>query len=151
MGDKWAWRFNGDILFISGVMFRFGNRSVDRMEGVNDLLVKCAIKALSKSSYDMTIPWMGGVRTALEQKDLFDAGNSKADGFDKRSFHQSGNALDIIPVIGGYENIRVFNHFAKQMFSTWQLMIYLGEAKGLLYWGGHFGESGWDKPHWEVR
>lgn len=131
------------------VVFRFGNRSVDRMDNVDNMLVECAIKALSKANYDMTIPWMGGVRTKEEQNKLYLKGNSKADGYNKKSYHQSGQALDIIPV-DGYGNIKAFRHFAKHMFATWQLMIYSGEAKGLLYWGGHWS-SFLDLPHYEIR
>ena len=58
-------------------MFQFGKRSLERMEGVNAMLIKCAKIALSKSRYDMTIPWMGGVRTAEEQNAIFKEGNSK--------------------------------------------------------------------------
>lgn len=133
-------------------MFNWGNKSVKRMEGVNPLLIKCATLALEISSHDMTIPWRGGVRTAEQQHELFKAGNSKADGFDKKSYHQSGNALDVIAVgANPYENHRAFNHFAKLMFRSWQELIYKGEVTGYLYWGGHFGQTGWDKPHWETR
>lgn len=121
------------------------------MMGVNALLCECARRSLAKSKYDMTIPWMGGVRTDLEQNKLFLAGNSKADGFQIESYHQSGNALDIIPMIDGHANTKAFNYFAKLMFSTWQEMIYEGKAKGILHWGGHFGKTGWDKPHWMIK
>ena len=131
--------------------FKLGTRSLERAKGVNPLLLDCAMKALAISKYDMTVPWMGGVRTAEEQNGLFKEGNSKADGFDKISYHQTGNALDIIPVDGGYENTRGFNHFAKCMYESWQQKIYEGTAKGILHWGGLFGKDGWDKPHWEIK
>ena len=132
-------------------MFNWGKKSVKRYEGVNPLLIKCATLALAISKYDMTIPWMGGVRTAADQNELFKAGNSKADGYDKKSYHQSGNALDVIAVgPNPYENHKAFNHFAKLMFRMWQEMIYKGEATGYLYWGGHFGKTGWDRPHWQI-
>jgi peptidoglycan L-alanyl-D-glutamate endopeptidase CwlK len=133
-------------------MYNWGNSSKERMRGVNSLLIECATRALRKSSYDMTIPWMGGLRTAEEQNEIFKAGNSKCDGYDKKSYHQTGMALDVIPVgVDPYANTEVLNHFAKKMFEAWQEMIYQGAAKGLLYWGGHWGASGWDKPHWEIR
>lgn len=133
-------------------MFVFGTRSIRRWGGVNSYLVECAKRALSKSRYDMTIPWMGGVRTTEEQGDLFLDGVTKADGIKNLSYHQSGNALDVKPVgTDGYKKTRAFNHFAKLMFQEWQEMIYEGNIDGRLYWGGHFGKSGWDKPHWEIR
>ena len=78
--------------------FKWGNRSLERMEGVNEFLVECATEALRISKHDMTIPWMGGIRTAEEQNKIFKEGNSKMDGYEKKSYHQSGNALDITPV-----------------------------------------------------
>ena len=132
-------------------MFKWGIKSKERMIGVDEFLIECATRALAKSNYDMTIPWMGGVRTAKEQNALFVDGNTKADGYARKSYHQSGMALDVVPVDGNYTNTKAFNHFAKLMFSTWQVMIYNKEARGLLYWGGHFGKNGWDKPHYEIR
>jgi peptidoglycan L-alanyl-D-glutamate endopeptidase CwlK len=132
-------------------MFKFGKKSNERMEGVNPLLIECAERALAKSRYDMTIPWMGGLRTAEEQKSIFEEGNSKCDGYEKESYHQSGNALDVIPVGEmPYLNTTALNHFAQKMFQSWQEMIYQGEAKGRLEWGGLWGRSGWDKPHWQI-
>jgi peptidoglycan L-alanyl-D-glutamate endopeptidase CwlK len=133
-------------------MYKFGNRSEQRMLGVRRDLAMCARKALIRSKYDMTIPWMGGVRTAEQQKRLFESGSTKADGYDKKSYHQTGNALDIIPTgREPYKNTKVFNHFAALMFVTWQALLLEGKASGELYWGGHFGADGWDKPHFEIR
>ena len=81
--------------------YKFGSRSLERIEGVNKDLVKCAELALHNSKVDMTIPWMGGVRTAEDQNEIYRRGASQRDGYDKKSYHQSGNALDIIPVEGG--------------------------------------------------
>jgi peptidoglycan L-alanyl-D-glutamate endopeptidase CwlK len=95
---------------------------------------------------------MGGVRTAEDQNAIFKEGNSKCDGYKKESYHQSGNALDIIPTgEAPYTQTRKFNKFAQIMFKTWQELLVSGEVKGVLYWGGHWGESGWDKPHWEIK
>ena len=122
------------------------------MEGVSPDLIKCAELALHNSKYDMTIPWMGGVRTVEQQRDIFLDGNSKCDGTNKKSYHQSGNALDVIPTGSvPYTQTKKFNHFAQKMFESWQKLLISGDVKGVLCWGGHWGESGWDKPHWEIR
>lgn len=131
--------------------FNWGSRSLKRMEGVNEDLLKCATIALSKSRYDMTIPWMGGLRTAEEQNNIFKQGNSKCDGYDVKSYHQSGNALDVIPVEKGYKNTRAMNYFANLMLITWQELLSKREVSGLMTWGGTFGSQGWDKPHYEIR
>jgi len=132
-------------------MYKWGSGSKNRMENVNASLIECATRALAKSKYDMTIPWMGGVRTDREQNDIFKEGNSKCDGYKIKSYHQSGNALDAIPVIKGYKNTRAMNHFANIMLKEWQKMLVEGKAKGLMTWGGTFGAQGWDKPHYEIR
>ena len=43
------------------------------------------------------------------------------------------------------------NYFARMMYINWQEMIEDGEADGVMIWGGTFGETGWDKPHYEIR
>ena len=120
------------------------------MEGVHPALIKCAERALSISKYDMTIPWMGGVRTAEDQRKIFDQGYSQVDGYKKKSYHQTGKALDVIPVKGGYDNDKAFRHFAKCMFLTWQRMMTRKETEGyFLEWGGHWMNF-IDNPHWQL-
>lgn len=131
--------------------YEWGQTSLNRMKGVNELLTICVTRALSKSKYDMFIPWMGGVRTREEQHSIFLEGNSKCDGYKIESYHQSGNALDAVPVIGKYKNLRASNHFANLMLIEWQLMIGEGLTKMVMTWGGTFGENGWDKWHFEIK
>ena len=141
------------------------------MEGVHPLLVKCATDALSISKYDMTIPWMGGVRTAEEQNEIFQRGASKMDGYKKLSYHQpeaspgpEGCALDIDHY--GYDwNLddvvknkipmpRVYRHFAACMFHSWQNILITLFDETLdhafrLEWGGHW-QTFVDVPHWQL-
>ena len=126
--------------------FKWGNRSIQRTIGVNNTLMNCATLALKKSQHDMTIPWMGGLRTAEQQNRIFKTGASTLDGFTRKSYHQTGNALDVIPVHGGYSNDKAFRHFAQCMFNAWQEM----EVKGYrLEWGGHWQDF-LDQPHWQI-
>lgn len=131
--------------------YKFGSKSLRFTEGVDATLMLCAIRALAKSKYDMTIPWMGGLRTDREQNDIYKEGNSKCDGYKIKSYHQSGNAIDIIPVDKGYKNTRGMNHFANLMLKEWQQMILEGFTTKVMTWGGTFGAQGWDKPHYEIR
>lgn len=139
--------------------FKFGTRSMQRMDGVHPLLQQCAISALAKSQYDMTIPWMGGLRTADEQKEIFNRGASRCDGVEILSNHQSGNALDIEPVgynkpgeVGPAYLSAVRNHFAQVMFNEFSRMKANGDIpeKMYLHWGGLWGSNGWDPQHWEL-
>jgi len=141
------------------------------MQGVNELLTKVAITALSFSPVDMTITWRGGLRTAAQQKELFDAGNSRCDGYKVKSYHQSGKALDIVPWFNGevdYKATDRFETFAKHMFATFEMFKTTNKIPegAYLHWGGFWSAKdinkdgilshiddkfGWDQPHWELR
>jgi len=71
------------------------------MQGVNQRLINVFNLGLSRSPIDFGIAFMGGLRTAEKQNELFKAGVSKCDGYDKKSRHQFGEALDFIPYVGG--------------------------------------------------
>ena len=131
-------------------MYKFGTRSKERLQGVNPDLLKCLEMALAMSKHDMTIPGHGGLRTAEEQNQIFKKGHSKCDGYNKKSYHQSGNAVDVIPVVGLYSNDKGFRHFAACMFHSWQKLLKAGEVRGLLEWGGHW-QNFIDVPHWQIR
>ena len=151
--------------------YSFGRTSHRRMQGVDDTLKKVAITALSFSPVDMTITWRGGLRTAVQQKELYDAGNSRCDGYRKKSYHQSGNAIDIVPWFNrkaDYKATDRFETFAKHMFATFDLLQATGKVPKdvFLHWGGFWSAKdnnndgilshiddkfGWDQPHWELR
>lgn len=148
--------------------YSFGKRSIQRMEGVHPYLVECAKNTISQSIYDLTIPWMGGVRTAQEQNDIHKGihnngvSASKCDGYEVLSYHQIeasntgyGMALDIIPVGSNpYEETRKLNYIGRLMLINWQELIYKYSDKediGVMIWGGTFGASSWDRPHFEIR
>lgn len=151
--------------------YAFGNSSINRTKGVNKILVMVATMSLAYSPVDMSIPWMGGNRSAKDQKKLFDAGNSRCDGTIKKSYHQSGQALDIVPYINSsitYKAKKEFQMFAKIMFTTFKYLQDVGQISKNLYlhWGGFWSATdtnkdgylnnvddkfGWDQPHWELR
>ena len=43
------------------------------MQGINPILIEFANRLIKKSKYDLTIPWRGGLRTAEEQKEIFNS------------------------------------------------------------------------------
>lgn len=143
--------------------YTWGNRSKKRMEGVNPYLIECAEMTISQSIYDLTIPWHGGVRTPQEQNKAFQDKASKCDGFKILSYHQIeaanngyGNALDIIPVgKDPYKDTRKLNYIGRLMLLNWQELIFeyaqCGTDIGVMIWGGTFGATSWDRPHFEIR
>jgi peptidoglycan L-alanyl-D-glutamate endopeptidase CwlK len=152
--------------------YQFGSTSKKRAKNVSEYLINAADEALAASLTDMTIPWRGGRRTAKQQREIYDRGASKADGYGVKSYHQSGKALDIIPYFDGkghyFDVDSEFIEFAKLMFMAFDNMKEAGEVPSdvYLHWGGFWGDedlnndgfleafvdkTGWDKAHWELR
>lgn len=82
-------------------MNKFSERSILNMDGVSPYLQMVAIRTISISPVDFGILNTGGERTASQQYKIFKEGNSKCDGYEILSYHQSGNALDTVPYIDG--------------------------------------------------
>lgn len=130
--------------------FEFSTRSLLRLQGVDEELYKLMKLALSRSPIDFGIPEYGGLRTAEDQKKLFDKGLSKADGTIKKSYHQTGNAVDVFAYVNG-----------KASWDEAHLSLIAGVvlscAKELglnVTWGGTFGSKefkGWDRPHFQIE
>jgi len=129
--------------------FKLSQRSLARLEGVDDIMVELAQKVISKSPIDFGIPAHGGLRTAEEQRELFNTQKSKCDGYDKKSRHQSGRAFDVYAYLNGT--------------ASWD-KVHLGMIAGCILseanamglkvvWGGTFNSNefhGWDACHFEL-
>jgi peptidoglycan LD-endopeptidase CwlK len=130
--------------------FEFSTRSLLRLQGVDEELYKLMKLALSRSPIDFGIPEYGGLRTAEDQKKLFDKGLSKADGTIKKSYHQTGKAVDVFAFVNG-----------KASWDEHHLALIAGvvlscaKEVGLnITWGGTFGSKefkGWDRPHFQIE
>lgn len=146
--------------------FKFGTKSRERISTVNPLLQELAFKTIEISPYDISITRTAGLRTAEMQKELFDQKRSKCDGVKRKSFHQTGDAIDFVPYIDGgvtWKNETAFLEIAKAAFKAWDN---IDDKQGYhLHWGGYWGAKdldgdgileqddklGWDKPHFELR
>lgn len=82
-------------------MFTLSDRSLKRLEGVNDDLVKIVKLAIRRTPVDFGVAWCGGFRTPEEQNQLFKDGYSQKDGYEKLSRHQFGDAVDLQVYVGG--------------------------------------------------
>ena len=130
--------------------FKFSAKSLGRLSGVNNDLCDLMTLALSRSPIDFGIPEFGGLRTVEDQKKLFDKGLSKADGTIRKSYHQTGNAVDVFAYVNG-----------KASWDEVHLSLIAGVvlscAKELnlnVTWGGTFGSKefkGWDMPHFQIE
>ena len=79
------------------------------------------------------------LRSATEQKRLYDLGRSKCDGVKRKSKHQAGLAVDIYFVVNGKIDFAYNNtsHLADQYHRLWEN---LGGKKTI----------SWDKPHYAI-
>jgi peptidoglycan L-alanyl-D-glutamate endopeptidase CwlK len=126
--------------------FKFGENSLDRMSGVNYQIIEVAKLALSISPIDFGIPRHGGLRTAEEQKKLFNDKASQLDGTIKKSYHQSGMALDVFAYVDGkasWDELHLTTIAAAMLEAANRLSVNMR-------WGGHW-TSFRDMPHFEVR
>lgn len=82
-------------------MFKLGQRSLQNIEKIDDYLQEIVKKAITLSKSDFGILNNGGLRTAEMQNAIFKKGNSRCDGYKKKSYHQTGKAVDCVPYVDG--------------------------------------------------
>ena len=132
-------------------MYYLSMNSLRRLNDVNPILIKIFKEAIKQSPIDFGIA--SGFRTLAEQKGLYALGRTKpgkivtyADGIDVKSYHQSGNAVDIYAYVNGkaswdskyYEPIaRHIIRVAKDKFGV------------TLKWGGDWKKFK-DLPHFQI-
>lgn len=114
--------------------------------------------------FDNTIVY--GLRTAEEQFELYKKGReyvgdnlwtitdkSKVvtykDGYIKKSNHQSGMAIDVIPYPGGWANEKLFFELAGVVKATAFLLKKYGDISHDIDWG--YDLWGWDLCHYQLR
>lgn len=137
-------------------MFVFSKTSLSRRIGVNKKLIEISDRALELSLIDFGIPDHGGVRTKNEQNGLYKDNLSKCDGYDIRSKHQDGKALDIYAYVDGRASWEE-EHITVVAAAMLQAANELGYV---LKWGGLWKRKtpifingipyGWDMCHFEL-
>ena len=81
--------------------FKLSERSEQRLIGVDLRLHEVIELALKLTKIDFGIPQYGGRRTPEEQAALYRANRSQRDGYSKKSYHQTGLAVDLYAYIDG--------------------------------------------------
>lgn len=119
--------------------FRFGQRSMARLQGVHPDLVRVMHRAIAMSPIDFTV--LEGRRSLARQQQLVASGASRT----LRSRHLTGHAVDIAPWLGGKV--------------SWDWPLYhriapvVKEAAKLegvpVEWGGDW-RTFKDGPHWQL-
>lgn len=125
---------------------KLSKRSLGRLENVNPVLIAIVVDAIKDSPHDFGIPQHGGKRTVDEQNLLFKEGASKCDGFDKKSYHQSGNAFDVFGYVGSKAtwDKTILTEIARHIQK-----VALDQYGVKLNWGGDW-TSFKDMPHFQI-
>jgi hypothetical protein len=98
-------------LFGGTMGFKLGKRSIERLDGVDDDIVKVVKRAIELTSIDFGVTQ--GLRTVEEQKELVAKGASKT----MRSKHLTGKAVDVVAYIGSRISweITLYDNIAEAM------------------------------------
>jgi len=126
-------------------MFKLSSKSKERLNGVDSRIVEIVDLALDVTTIDFGIPGDGGLRTPERQKELFDSGASKCDGYKNKSYHQTGLAFDVYAYVDGMASWDQL-HLAKVATAILQAAGILGYK---LQWGGNF-KNFCDMPHFQL-
>ncbi len=125
-------------------MWYLSASSMANREGIHPDLIAVCDRALELSPIDFGIPKDGGLRTDKRQRELYLLGASKLSGFNKRSNHQDGNAIDFYAFVDG-EASWERAHLTAVAAAFLQAASELGVR---VQWGGHW-KSFLDMPHIE--
>ena len=101
--------------------------------------------AIQITKIDIGIPSTCGFRTAEKQNELFTDGKSKADGYNKKSYHQTGKALDFYAYVDGRASWEP-HHLTYVATAFLQSASILGYK---LEWGGLWNYL--DMPHVQIK
>ncbi|AGH56772.1 D-alanyl-D-alanine carboxypeptidase [Cellulophaga phage phi19:2] len=136
--------------------FKLSKTSLNNIKDVRSDIIELVKRSLEKSEHDFGIPTDGGKRTAQQQNNLFHKRPkvTQLDGFKKKSYHQSGKAVDIFiyDEHGACWNcISKYKDVAKIMKAEFLLMKEEGKFKGEnLEWGGDWTRFK-DYPHFQIK
>lgn len=112
--------------------FSFGTRSLSNLSGVHPDLLACAHYALRVTKVDFAVTW--GLRTAAQQKAIFDRGRSWT--LDSR--HRTGHAVDTVAWVNGAADWDL-----KPQIAVHDAFEQAAEALQVnVRWGGDWDEDG---------
>lgn len=114
------------------------------MKGVHPDLQKVIIEAAKTAKAPFKV--LEGMRTAAKQMEYFKRGASQLDGVKKKSKHQIGKAVDIVPIVNGKVELRSWVPFYPMADNVKAAAKKLGIR---ITWGGDW-KSFKDGPHFEL-
>lgn len=142
--------------------FKLSRSSKKNLSGVRPEIKELVSRVLAKSNIDFGIPQWGGLRTAQEQNNLFHTRDKNGrrvtflDGFQKISYHQTGNAFDIFVYYEGAARWEGYEHMYDELSILFKEEFCLMQEEGIfdenevIEWGGDWKRF-IDRPHFEIR
>lgn len=132
--------------------FRLSNKSIANRHGIDQRLIDISDLAIRITLIDFGHGPYSGLRSVGDQQHLYATGKSKADGVIKRSYHQSGKALDFYAYVDGKASWEP-EHLAMVAAAFLQAASILGHK---VSWGGLWpskkgGIYGWDMAHIQLE
>lgn len=125
--------------------YSLSRRSNSRLNTVHPKLQRVIRRAIQITKVDFGIPPDGGLRTAERQYELFLEKVSKCDGTHKKSYHQSGNAVDVYAYVNGAAS---WDEHDLAMVAAAVLQA-SAELKIPVEWGGLWDFT--DMPHFQLK
>ena len=99
---------------------------------------------------------VAGLRTLEEQQELYAQGRTapgeivtNCDGVNRRSYHQSGNAVDVIPYPEKWDE-EALRDFGNYVLGIAQMLKKYGAIDSEIEWGGNWSSFP-DKPHYQIK
>jgi len=130
--------------------FKFSKTSIRRMKGLNQKLIDTLHCALANTRVDFMV--VSGLRTAEEQNKLYKQGKSYLDGYNRKSAHQLGLAVDIVPYVDGHPVWSLVGNEDKWL-EIGRAMLRCARRNGIcLEWGLTYNINGGHDPyHFEIK
>ncbi len=119
----------------------FSKRTLNNLKGVDPRLVMIVFEVIRRGNVDLTV--IDGFRDAQTQYQLFLDKKSKCDGTHKKSYHQSGKAVDFIYC--PFDNKWDKNKLA----AVGEELKKVAKEYGIECEYG--GDWGWDYPHFQIK
>jgi len=125
---KKGWSLNnykeGDITKLNINKFPLSDKSVNLLRGVDKRLVNIILDATNFIPIDIR----NSTRTILEQAHMYKSGKTYKDGIIKKSNHQKGIAVDMLPIINNYS---MYNKKDRDYKQRWAYFVGFMQAIAL--------------------
>ncbi len=132
--------------------FKLSKTSLKRLEGVDERLVEVVKRAIQETKVDFAVA--EGLRSAERQNELYKKGYTELDGYNKKSAHQLGKAVDIVPYVKEKSGaLWDLEGNEKEWLEIGRAMLRAARLLGVnLEWGLTYNlKRGVDAPHFQIK